>query len=114
MSYTFERMVQDFPELLTRLERVEGLLFGEVCVTKLPKDMMNVTEAAEYLTLSIATVYTKASKKEIPYSKCGKRLYFSRLELSEFIRVGRQLTNEEIKQQTISHAGILMMKGCSK
>lgn len=114
MSYTFERMVQDFPELLTRLERVEGLLLEKSMSQKLPKDMMNVTEAAEYLTLSIATVYTKVSKKEIPYSKCGKRLYFSRLELSEFIKVGRQLTNEEIQRQTITRTGALMMKGHSK
>lgn len=47
-----------------------------------------IQEAAEFLGLTVPTIYTKVSRKEIPFKKVSKRLYFSKLELIEYINKG--------------------------
>jgi excisionase family DNA binding protein len=39
--------------------------------------LLTVQEAAEFLNLSVPTIYLKVSKGEIPFMKRSKRLYFS-------------------------------------
>jgi excisionase family DNA binding protein len=43
------------------------------------------------------TIYDLVHKRQIPHSKRGKQLYFSRRELLEWIRSGRRKTATEIK-----------------
>jgi len=50
---------------------------------------LNVTQAAEYLDLSKQTIYTLACRRKIPYHKRGKRLYFEKETLAEWVRNGR-------------------------
>lgn len=60
-------------------------------------DVLNIQEAADFLKLKKATVYALVSKSEIPYSKPSKRLYFSRQELTEWIKSNRRKTASEIR-----------------
>src|SRR5690554_5286899 len=53
---------------------------------------MPIEEAATFLGLSKPTIYSKVSKSELPYSKRGKRLYFFKSELLEYLKEGRQKT----------------------
>lgn len=46
--------------------------------------------------LARATIYSKVSRREIPHSKRGKRLYFSRSELIQWIAAGKRRTQSEI------------------
>jgi predicted DNA-binding transcriptional regulator AlpA len=46
--------------------------------------------------LAKPTIYSLCSERKIPHSKQGKRLYFSRLELLEWIKNGKRKTNAEI------------------
>lgn len=48
--------------------------------------MMTIAEAADFLNIAIPTIYAKVSKKEIPFHKAGKRLYFSKKELINWIQ----------------------------
>jgi excisionase family DNA binding protein len=65
-----------------------------------PRDqLLTIQEAAEFLNLSVATIYSKVSKCEIPVMKRSKRLYFSRTELTEYIKEGRQKTVAEIEAE---------------
>lgn len=48
--------------------------------------LMTIREAAQFLKCSIQTIYGKVSKKEIPFHKQGKRLYFSERELTKWIK----------------------------
>ena len=64
-----------------------------------PEQLLTIQEAAEFLTLSVATMYSKVSKNEIPFMKKGKRLYFSRIELLEYVKQGRSKSNTEIEQE---------------
>ena len=55
-------------------------------------------EAAEFLSLTAATMYDKISRGELPVMKRGKRLYISRAELLEYLKDGREKSNAEIER----------------
>ena len=63
---------------------------------------LTVDEAANYLHISVHTLYGMTSKNKIPYHKPGKKLYFLRSELEDWVASGRRSTNEELKQKGVS------------
>ena len=67
--------------------------------TDQPEQLLTIQEAAEFLSLTVPTIYSKVNRKEIPFMKRGKRLYFSSTELMEYIKKGRRKTNVEIEQE---------------
>jgi excisionase family DNA binding protein len=60
---------------------------------------MSVEEAAVFLKLKEETIYSLKFKGKIPYHKKGKRLYFSREELTTWIKEGRGKTQKEIENE---------------
>src|SRR5574344_438860 len=63
------------------------------------EELLTIDEIAELLHLAKATVYTKVSKNELPgVCKNGKRLYFDRQIIIDWIKQGRKKSNAEIKQ----------------
>ncbi|MBN1185458.1 MAG: helix-turn-helix domain-containing protein [Bacteroidales bacterium] len=69
----------------------------------LNNDLLTVKDAAQFLHLTVPTVYSKVSRGELPVMKRSKRLYFSREDLMEYIRVGRKKTNSEIEVEAGSY-----------
>jgi len=67
--------------------------------TEQPEQFLSIQEAAEFLNLTIPTIYSNVSRGILPAMKRGKRLYFSKLELTDYIKQGRKKTNDEIKQE---------------
>lgn len=67
--------------------------------TEQPEQLLTIAEAAEFLSLTVPTMYSKVSKNEIPVMKRSKRLYFSRTELLEYLKQGRKKSNAEIQQE---------------
>ncbi len=53
--------------------------------------------AVELTGLAKATIYGLVSARKIPHSKRGKKLYFSRKELTEWIEGGKRKTQAEIE-----------------
>ena len=62
------------------------------------EQLLTIQQAADFLSLTVPTMYSKVSKCELPVMKRGKRLYFSRIELLEYLKDGRKKSNAEIKQ----------------
>jgi excisionase family DNA binding protein len=58
--------------------------------------LFTIQQAAEFLNLTVPTMYCKVHKREIPFMKRSKRLYFSQSELLKYIQDGRKCSNEEI------------------
>lgn len=58
--------------------------------------LLTIKQTAELLSLSVPTIYGLVSRGEIPHSKKGKRLYFSKQELLNWVKAGRKKTNAEI------------------
>ena len=70
--------------------------------------LLTVEEASEFLHLTKATIYSKHSRGEIPgVCKQGKRLYFSKERLINWIKSGNQKTTAEIDNE----ADINLSKG---
>ncbi|RZL07324.1 MAG: DNA-binding protein [Pedobacter sp.] len=102
MKYTFEELPQAISVLHEKVDCIKDLLLENRLQNPQPPrdDLLTIKQAAEFLSLSVPTLYTKVSRKEIPVNKPGKRLYFSTVELSEWVRSGRKKTTEEIYSQT--------------
>lgn len=61
--------------------------------------LFTIDEAANFLNLSKPTLYRLVSEKNIPHSKKGKRLYFSREKLTEWVESGEVRTQAQIKKE---------------
>lgn len=62
------------------------------------KDMFSAVEIAEHLQLSVHTIYGLVHKKIIPFYKTGKKLYFKKSEIDNWIKNSRSKTISEIDQ----------------
>lgn len=97
-KFSFNELPEVVRQLFEKIERIETLLESAI----LNKDqtakneLMNVEEAAEFLKISVAALYTKVSRYEIPYSKPGKRLYFERDELIKWIQQSKRKTLKDM------------------
>lgn len=98
-NLTFENLPQSVSQLSAKLDRIERLLCKEKPELKQPESLLTIEQAAEFLTLSKATLYSKVSRNELPYMKRGKRLYFSKSELLDYIKEGRHKTISEMEQE---------------
>ena len=98
-SFGFDKLPEVIRQLFEKVERIEKMLQDLQ-----PKDddnqLLNVAEAADFLKTSPGALYTKVSKKEIPVSKPGKRLYFNKNELKDWIRLGQRNTKEQANEAT--------------
>ena len=75
----------------------------------LKKEVLTFNEAAIYLEVSHSLLYKMTSTKLIPaYKPNGKKLYFNRKELDNWLLSNKQLSQEEIGQQA---ANYLIKKG---
>ena len=85
--FNFNELPEVVRQLFEKVERIEILM-----ATLEPKEpdeneLLNIEEAAKFLKVSVAALYTKVSRQEIPVNKPGKRLYFNRTDLKEWISV---------------------------
>ena len=78
--------------------------------TDQPDQLLTVQEAADFLKLTVPTIYSKVSRGELPVMKRSKRLYFSSKELVDYLKEGRRKSNAEIEAQAESYL-LTNMKG---
>ena len=97
MNIDFEQMQRDLSETRQDLRVVLDYLKQFSPQTPLPEESpLNVQQAAELLDVTTATVYDLVHKRRIPSHRPGKRLYFLRSELMDWIRNGRRMTVDEL------------------
>ena len=77
---------------------------GTVTIT----EVLNLNQAAEYVSLSKSAIYKKTSERNIPHFKNGKKLYFKRSELDDWLTGLKISTNAEIEKQADDY---IMKKG---
>lgn len=89
---TFEKLPLAIELLIKEVSELKNLLTEkrEQSKTEAPEKFLTIQEAGEFLNLSVHTLYSKVSKGELPVMKRGKRLYFSSVELMEYIKKGRK------------------------
>jgi excisionase family DNA binding protein len=79
-------------QLVEKVEGLEVLLLNLQPQNETEQKMLNIQEAAAFLNITVAALYSLVSRKDIPVNKPGKRLYFDKNELNEWIRSGKKKT----------------------
>lgn len=96
-NLTFNELPQAVTQLFDKLESIEKLLLQKQASPQIEEDeIWTIQQAGEFLNLSVPTLYGYVHRSEIPVSKGPKRLYFSKKDLTEWIKQGKQRTKAEI------------------
>ena len=111
MMYNNENLPNPFQQLFDMmrvLERKVDELSNQKSSIKeeLPQDdLMTVEIAAEYLRMSRSSIYQLTSRHELPFMKRGKRLYFKKEELRQWIEEGsnKPSLKQEKQERALSH-----------
>jgi predicted DNA-binding transcriptional regulator AlpA len=106
-------MSNPFDLLAARLDSIEALLLdikhGNHSPSPLPQlpEIGTIALAEEITGLARQTIYQLVSARRIPHRKNanGKRLYFSRTELLDWIESGKRLTDQEVDAERDSFLG---------
>lgn len=100
-NLTFDQLPKAVTMLTKEVSELKRLLIEkqEQPTTEQPEQLLTVQGAAEFLGLTVPTIYSKCSRNEIPFMKRSKRLYFSSTELMEYLKEGRKKSNSEIEQE---------------
>jgi len=95
--------------ILEQLDRIETLLKTQQVMQK---QVLNFNEACTYLELSHSHLYKLTSTGAIPhYKPNGKKIYFQKDEIDQWLLRKKMDSNDEIEQQA---ANYLMKKGAVK
>jgi excisionase family DNA binding protein len=89
-NLTFDKLPEAVTMLTKEVSELKRLLIEkqEQPTTDQPEQLLTIQEAAEFLHLTVPTMYSKASRGELPVKKRSKRLYFSKLELIDYLNEG--------------------------
>lgn len=100
-ALTFEQLPQAVAMLTKEVSELKQLLLqkSEQQATPPAEQLLDVQQAADFLNLSVPTIYSKVSRGELPVMKRGKKLHFSSTELMQYLKDGRKLTNSEIETE---------------
>ncbi|EJF99023.1 DNA binding domain-containing protein [Flavobacterium sp. F52] len=98
--YKFEDLPDILGTLSLRIENIERILKNNAKEDKeIDDNLLTIQDASKLLKLSVATIYSKVCRNELPVSKKGKRLYFQKTELLDWIKSGRIKTIAEIQKE---------------
>lgn len=97
---SFDQLPTAVNQLSEKLENIERLLIEKQArpLTEQSEKLLTINEAAQFLNLTVPTIYSKVSKGELPVMKRSKRLYFSSIQLMEYIKEGSVKSNAEIEK----------------
>ncbi|MCD4665963.1 MAG: helix-turn-helix domain-containing protein [Bacteroidales bacterium] len=94
----FEIIIKKLIKIETRLSSIEVMLEELGLPNDLVPEYLTVKLLSDLIHLKESTIYSLVSKNRIPVSRQqGRRLIFSRKEITEWVESGRQKTIEEIK-----------------
>jgi len=109
---TFDQLPNAVSCLIQKMEAIERLLTEKnPTQNQVQKELLSIKEAAKFLNLSQATIYSKVSRRELPCMKQNNRLYFIQSELMNYLKAGRKETLAEIRELTLDK---LIKKGGAK
>ena len=103
MSNPFESIEARLSSIETLLKDLKQLGTPSCLPTPANEEILTVQEAADFLHLSVPTLYGKVHSREIPFSKPNKRLYFSKAELTAWVQSGRQKTGAEVSAEAVNY-----------
>lgn len=67
------------------------------------RDILDIKQASDFLSLKLNTLYEKTSQKIIPHFKKGNKLYFNKAELQAWVAEGKVKTTTELQSEASSY-----------
>ena len=98
-SFGFDKLPDVIKRLFEKVEHIEEMLQELQPKDPQENELLTIQEAAEFLKVTVAALYTKVSRQEIPVSKPGKRLYFNKTDLKKWIIASRKKTVMELRKE---------------
>lgn len=97
---SIEQIKNSINQIHDRFDRVESF------ISEYTKPFLDVKSASKYLNLPVTTIYHLVSKKKLPNYKIGKRLYFKKIDLDDFIldSNSKRKSIKEIEQTATDYA----------
>ncbi|KGO83738.1 AlpA family transcriptional regulator [Flavobacterium cauense R2A-7] len=88
-------------DIIQKLLEIEALLKRQHAFNK---EILTLDEAANYLCLSKSALYKITSRKEIPfYNPGGKKIYFRRIDLENWVLESKSMSIDEIGEEIDSY-----------
>lgn len=97
---TLEDLPNEVSKLNEKLDRLENFISRNLIQSQ-KDEILTIEQACEFLQLAKPTVYSMVSRREIPFSKKGKRLYFSKDQLIEWLKEGQSETQDQAREKAI-------------
>ena len=94
--HSFDQLPEAVDYLVKEVSQLRLLINHQSDSTSTTSKLLDIKGAADFLGLSIPTIYGKVSRRELPFMKRGNRLYFDSSELLEYIKEGRVSTVNDI------------------
>src|SRR5688572_21319252 len=96
-ALTFDQLPQAVASLFLKLEELERILLEKHASAGAQEDrFFTVQEAAKFLHLSVPTIYGLIQQEKIPCMKRSKRVYFSQIELTNYLKQGRKKSSADV------------------
>jgi excisionase family DNA binding protein len=96
MENPFEIIIEKLIAIERRLINVESKIIHQPESLGVA-EIMTLRQLADYSSMSKSLIYKLTSSREIPHSKRGKRLYFSKMEIDEWLLKQKIKTVDEIQ-----------------
>ena len=93
-------MENPFEVILEKLNAIESAIEKLNATSNNSDDnFMDIKQVASFIGVSKVTVYGMTHKQTIPHFKVGKRLYFKKSDIINWITSSRVLTRQELNQK---------------
>jgi excisionase family DNA binding protein len=92
-------MENPFEIIADRLERIENILLQlrpETKIVETENQILTLKKLCEYVDMAPASIYKRTSDRSIPHYKLGKKLYFKKDEIDEWMVSNKVKTRKEI------------------
>lgn len=86
-------------QVLKELNELKQLILDQ---NLLKKEVLNFSETCHYLDLSESHLYKLTSQRLVPhFCPQGKKLYFNRHELDNWLQQNRKISHDEIEREAV-------------
>jgi len=94
---TFDQLPNAVSRLHAKMDSIESIL-ENLQGFKLPEpdELLTVEQCAQFLSISIQTVYGLIAKNELPVMKRSKRCYFLKSDLLNYLKEGKKKSPADI------------------
>lgn len=84
-------------KIIKQLDEIKGLILLSA------KNVLTIDEVALLTDLSVSCLYKKTCSSQIPFYRSGKRIYFNRKEIEDWMMKCHTVANSGTEQDMVSN-----------